>query len=78
MTLLDLAGVGALWGIVITSGPYQYILEKLKLEFSPLGCALCSGTWISVGIALMTWTWSPIGIAAVPCTAEFIARWIKS
>ncbi len=69
-------GLGLCWGIVITSTPYLWLLDKLSWDETVLECALCTGTWFALGLSLLT-GFDAIQIAALPLSAEWISRWIR-
>jgi hypothetical protein len=71
------AGTGALWGLVITSVPYSFLMHRYKLqEVDVLECAICTGSWIALMLSLRE-GFHPLAFASTPLAAEMISRWIR-
>ena len=73
------SSLGILLGIVITSGPYTWILEKFKQEDNSfLTCGLCMGIHVSWITQVIRMDFNMLSLVLVPIAAELCIRWILS
>lgn len=82
--LIFTTGIAMIVALVVTSIPYNRILEKLHLDgYNVLSCAMCATFWtltIVVGVCIVaskiTPYGAPIAIGLPTLLAELIKRWI--
>jgi len=75
--------IGIILGIVITSQPYIYLLDRLGLsDYSFWECGLCLGTWTAF-LTCLLWITQELQVepnmlclALIPLVAEKTVRWI--
>lgn len=72
-TIEYFVGYGLIWALVLSSGPYVWMLERFNLETSPLACAKCTGFWLGMGLSILH-GFHPICMVALPLTAEIMYK----
>ena len=92
MIYLQFLTLGLTWAVILSSAPYQNLLDflKRKLKYNDLeitkrnisliqglSCALCSGTWVGLFYALITCS-NPILIGLTAFAAELTYRKLNS
>mgnify|MGYP000854170234 CR=1 FL=1 len=88
MIIINFLILGLTWAVILSSAPYQTLLDflKRKLRYNQLettkrnisliqglSCALCTGTWVGITYAILTCS-NPILIGLTAVAAELTYR----